>query len=666
LGKPGYFRIGLAAELALFRQPKVIMAALAIIFVPSLYVLIYVSSVWDPYGNLGQLRAALVNEDVPVVHGGREINLGAEIVATLEKDKPFGFVRYAAPAAARQAVRDGEVFFALTIPADFSRNALGGTQPAPLNIILSEGGNYTASIFSQRFGLELAHTINEKIARERWALLVGGEEGQSDVVTLRSGLHSLQAGGKRVAGGAARIHAGSVRLSDGLVRAQAGVTKLAQGAAPLSDGAARLTAGMKQVETAVASIRTSLPDDAKLGELANGSRKLASGAAQLNQGLGQLEAGVPKLEAGAAELQAGAAKVPFFGGKLAAGTGRLRDGIGTFADGISRAAKGSAQLNDGMIRLDSAIQPLSAGLVRLNAGLSTLSEKLPPADQLDLFDHSMTQLRAGSISLSAGLDQLAAGASRLETGSSELAGGADRLAAGLDEAATRFDAGFGHATAALLAAPVEIKVDAGIAPVANNGQAFAPYFSALSIWIGAVMMSFVFYLRRLPESQRTATAPVKWFAKAAPLLVLGVLQAGVVVGVLKLLLAFNFSHPWSVLLAAVLGSVCFVSILLCLMSILGDAGRLLAVILLILQLASSGGIYPIELSPEFYQKVHGYLPFTYLVHSFRATMFDAFDGRWGHAAGALGAFTVTVMILSMLLARWKYVPNEGYGPAVEF
>ncbi|MEO6992837.1 MAG: YhgE/Pip domain-containing protein [Lacunisphaera sp.] len=658
--------MGLAAELALFRQPKVIMAALAIIFVPSLYVLIYVSSVWAPYDNLWQLRAALVNEDVPVQHAGREVNLGAEVAATLEKQQPFGFVRYATPEAARQAVRDGEAFFALTIPADFSRTALGGMQPAPLTMVLSEGGNYTASIFSRRFGLELAHTVNEKIARERWAMVVGGEASPPDAVTLRSGLHLLQAGGKRVAEGAARVNEGSVRLRDGLARAQAGGREIAQGAAPLSDGATRLTAGMKQVEAAVASIRSSLPDDAKLAELADGSRDLAHGTAQLKDGLGRLEAGVPRLESGAIELQAGAAKVPLFGGKLAAGTGRLRDGIGVFSDGISRAAKGSTELNDGMIRLDSAIQPLSAGLVRLNAGLVTLSEKLPPTDQLDLFDHSMTQLRDGSVSLSSGLDQLAGGATQLETGSRELTGGADRLAAGLDEAATRFDAGFGHATAALLAAPVEVKVDASIAPVANNGQAFAPYFSALSIWIGAVMMSFVFYLRRLPESQRSAPAPVRWFAKATPLFVLGVLQAGVVVGVLKLLLAFNFSHPWSVLLAAVLGSVCFVSILLCLMSLLGDAGRLLAVILLILQLAASGGIYPIELSPEFYQRVSDYLPFTHLVHLFRATMFDAFNGRWGHASAALGAFAVTAMIVSMLLARWKYVPNETYGPAVEF
>ena len=665
LSAPGYLGLGLAAELALFRQPKVILAALAIIFVPSLYVLIYVSSVWDPYGNLRQLPAALVNEDVPVARAGREINLGSEVVATLEAEKPFAFVRYATPAAARQAVRDGEVFFALTIPADFSRNAVDGGKPAQMNIIISEGGNYTASIFSKRFGSELAHTINEKFGRKRWAMLVG-EAGRPDGSTLRLGLQALQAGGRRVAEGATQVNAGSSRLRAGLVRAQEGGSKMAQGSGSLADGATRLTAGMRQVETAVDSIRTSLPDDAKLGELAHGSRALAQGAAELKQGLDRLEAGVPKLQAGALELQTGAAKIPLVGGKLAAGTGRLREGITLFGDGISRAAQGTTQLNEGMIRLDSAVQPLSVGLVRLNAGLATLTEKLPPADQLDLFDRSMGHMREGSVSLSAGLDQLANGSTQLEAGSSELESGASRLASGLDEATTRFEAGFGQAIAALLAAPVEIKVDATVAPVANNGQAFAPYFSALSIWVGAVMMSFVFYLRRLPESQRAASRPVKWLAKAAPLLLLGVLQAIVVVGLLRLGLAFHFAHPWSVWLAAVLGSTAFVSILLCLMSLLGDAGRLLAVILLILQLAASGGIYPVELSAGFYQQVHGYLPFTYLVRCFRATMFDAFAGHWGQAAGGLAVFAASAMLLSMLLARWKYIPNQSYGPAVEF
>jgi putative membrane protein len=64
--------------------------------------------------------------------------------------------------------------------------------------------------------------------------------------------------------------------------------------------------------------------------------------------------------------------------------------------------------------------------------------------------------------------------------------------------------------------------------------------------------------------------------------------------------------------------------------------------------------------------VHGYLPFTFLVRSFRATMFSAFEGRWGLPASGLVVFAAAAMLLTVRLARWKYVPRERYGPAVEF
>jgi putative membrane protein len=659
-----YLRTGLAAELALFRMPKVIMAALAIIFVPSLYVLIYVSSVWDPYGNLRQLPAALVNQDVPVTRAGREINLGGQVVATLEKQRPFAFVRFDSPDSARAAVRAGEVFFALLVPADFSRQATGDGPPAQLGIFVSEGGNYTASILSKRFGSELAHAINEKLGGDHWAALVG-ETGRADEPNLRDGLQTLQKGGKQLAEGAGAIHAGSIRLRDGLGRAQEGAGRLAEGSVQLARGASRLADGMKQVAAAVASIRSNLPEDRKLTELAQGSHALAQGATELKVGFKQLDEGVRQLDAGVGELQAGAAKVPFFGGKLSAGAGRLRAGIGTLGGGFSRTANGATQLSEGLNQLDPAIQPLTAGIIQLNAGLATMGEQLPPVDQLDLFDGSMGRLREGSVALSAGLSELKNGAGQLEQGSAQLASGASRLADGLDEAATRFESGLGGASAMKLAAPVEVRVET-TAPVPSNGQAFAPYFSALSLWVGALMMSFVFYLRRLPDSMQSAPRPVKWFAKASTLLALGALQATVVVGLMSVVLGIHFAHPWLVWLAAVLGSLAFVSAVMFFMSLLGDAGRLLAVVLLILQLAASGGIYPVELSPAFYQMVHGYLPFTFLVRSFRATMFSAFEGRWGLPASGLVVFAAAAMLLTVRLARWKYVPRERYGPAVEF
>jgi putative membrane protein len=664
LRPPSYLWIGLASEFALFRRPKVVLATLALIFVPSLYVLIYVSSVWDPYGNLRQLPVALVNQDVPVTQAGHEVNLGGQVVETLETQKPFGFVRYANPASARAAVNSGEVFFAVLIPPDFSRSAVASDQPARLNIYVSEGGNFTASVLSRRFGLELAHTLNEKIGRERWAALVG-EAGQPESVTLSRGLLALQKGGKQLADGVTKVRTGAGELHDGIGRAEAGADKLADGSVQLAQGASSLTGGLKQVEEAVATMRAKLPADHQLTELAQGSRDLAHGSAELKTGMDQLEQNLPRLEDGAKQLQEGSAKVPFFGGKLAAGTGQLRDGITTFGVGVKRATTGATQLNEGMNRLDPAIQPLTAGLIELNAGLATMAEKLPPTEQLDIFDRSMGQLRDGNVALATGFRELATGAGQLEAGAKDLEAGAGQLAAGLDEVETRFQAGFGEVHAGKLSAPVDVQVET-TAPVPNNGPAFAPYFSTLSLWFGALMMSFIFHLRRLPDSMRLAPRAARWFCKAAALMVIGALQATVIVLVVGPLLGVHFAHPYEVWLVAVIGSLSFVCVVLFFISALGDAGRLLSVILLIFQLAASGGIYPIELSPMLYQKVHGYLPFTFLVRSFRATMFGAFDSHWLGPIGQLGLVAGGMIILSILFAKWKYVPRESYGPAVEF
>jgi putative membrane protein len=317
-----------------------------------------------------------------------------------------------------------------------------------------------------------------------------------------------------------------------------------------------------------------------------------------------------------------------------------------------------------MNRMDAGIQPLTNGLVTLNAGLLTLSQRLPPEDQLTLLDQSMLKLRDGNGELAKGLTDLDHGSLQLEAGAGQLEEGARRLATGLSEAATAFEAGFLGSNAARLAAPVTAVVEI-TAPVTNNGPAFAPYFGALSLWVGAVMMSFIFYLRRLPQPLQPASRLTKWAVKTLPLLPFGLLQATALVALLAFGLKIKMLHPERVWLVAVIGSFAFVNLLVFFISIIGDAGRLLAVILLILQLSASAGIYPIQLSPSFYQTIHPYLPFSLLVRAFRATMYGAFDAHWLPPAEALVGFAVGAAVFGMLLARWKYVPQETYGPLVE-
>ena len=97
----------------------------------------------------------------------------------------------------------------------------------------------------------------------------------------------------------------------------------------------------------------------------------------------------------------------------------------------------------------------------------------------------------------------------------------------------------------------------------------------------------------------------------------------------------------------------------------GEAGKLIAVLLLTLQLAAGGGVMPIELTGDFFRAVHSWLPFTWVVKAFRASLFGAFDNGWLHAWSMVAAIGGVCLVLASVLGRWKVVSQADYQPAIE-
>ena len=630
--------LGLQAELALFRRPMLVLSVVAIVLVPSLYAVFYISSFWDPYSHLDRLPAALVNADRGVTRGGRSVNLGLTVVNTFEQHPPFHFIRLPSAQAADEALRRGEVYFALIIPADFSERALAARQDEPANLILrvAEGESYTSAILSKRFGGELAHTLNEQLNRERWAA-IAGDPATPEAESVRAAIGQLRDSSRKVHEGAQRVQEGSERLDNGLDRAAAGVQEM----------------------------RNRLPTGSQLQELAAGSKAAVAGEEKLEAGIDQLVAGGRRLDQGAEQLRRGAAKAPFASHRLSDGAAQLEAGIATLNTNLIQAAAGGRELHAGLEKLNDGIQPLTSGLVQLETGLDMMMDQLQPVEQRSHMTSDAGQLRDGASQLTNGLARLRDGSHQLTEGSGELEAGTASLADALDRLHTGFTEEFGDADAGGLAASIHLNIEP-TAPVPNNGTGFSPYFAALTLWLGGIMITFVLHCRRLIEPLREAPRWVCWLAKAAVPLGLGVLQATVVVLVLRLAFGIVFAHPWFVWLAAMLGSLAFVAVIVLLIAVLGDAGRLPAVVLLILQLAAAGGIYPVELSGRFYEAIHPFLPFTALVTAFRATMFGSYDGVWLAAAVQLAVTGAAAAALAIWLARWKFVPREAYGPAVEF
>jgi putative membrane protein len=126
-------------------------------------------------------------------------------------------------------------------------------------------------------------------------------------------------------------------------------------------------------------------------------------------------------------------------------------------------------------------------------------------------------------------------------------------------------------------------------------------------------------------------------------------------------------HAPSFYFITIAAALTYLNIVMALIMILGDAGKLVAVVLLVFQLAAAGGPFPIELSPHFYQEMHPFLPIAHIVKALRATLFGAYDGNWGVFTVEMISVGVIAQVIALAIGRrrWKFVPDENYGPILD-
>lgn len=631
------------AELTLLcRFPKLRISAIGVTLIPALYAFIYLASVRDPSAHMTELHAAVVNQDQGVVYREQAVNMGQDIVKSLAEKKTFGFIPYDNLDAAQAAVRRGELAFALVIPRDFSANAVPGNQAAggKLRIYLSEGNNYSAAGMARRFAAELGHQVNIGLNEKRWSLVLSTAAGSADKVTqLREGVNALQKGAHQLEGG--------------LKQADAGASALAQGNATLGTAVEQLTEGVKQIGGGLRTMDQQRPADKDLAALKSGAADLANGHAGLGQGLQELQGGAQKLTDGAAKMREDTRSIPLVGGKVSDGAGQLATGAGQLSTGLQTAQKGQAQLADGAQKLSANVAKLTDGMGAMGAGIHTMATQLPP-------DTKLTELANGAHNAALGAKDLSAGLAQLHSGSRELAGGMDMLVGALPT-----DIALPDGNPLGLADSVEPEIEV-VAPVPNNGAGFAPNFLATSLWLGAVMSAFLVHLRRLPAAAaHNASAPARLLGKFAPLGSIVVVQS-LVIGLMSLLLlGLPVLHLGQYLLTLVTTSITFLLIILALTRAFGDAGKAAALILMILQLSSGGGVLPVELAGGIYQLISPWLPFTYVVKALRASMFGALEGGWLAAWSMIGVGAVLMALCACFVGKWKLVDEAEHRPAMD-
>jgi YhgE/Pip C-terminal domain len=411
----------------------------------------------------------------------------------------------------------------------------------------------------------------------------------------------------------------------------------------LADGVAQLSSGIRQLDAAA-------PDSAKLAPLAEGSTALAEGSAKLASGLEKLADGVDD-----------AAKK----------AGLLGAGLKQVSPKVREAAKGAGQIAAGNKGVAEGVASLAAGNGMIKSALDTMSSKLPSASDLASLKGGAAAIAQKNGELAAGVARLSAGAKDLANGAKAVSEGAQSLAGGIDLVRDKLPSsmeGPGGDPEGLAASVAVVEEVA--APVANNGQAFAPYSISISLWIGMLMASFIFNFISLPstEERRSRAAVARSRAAIAaqklggPALLVLAQAALLFIGIEAM--GMSYAHRALVFCAALAAGLCDLAVIFCLNALLGDAGKLLSVILLVVQIGASGGSFPIELSPGFFRAVHDYLPVSDAVTALRFGMAGAYEGRYWTSLLRLGA-TALVFIGLVLLAKPRWERDaEGSGATI--
>ena len=215
------------------------------------------------------------------------------------------------------------------------------------------------------------------------------------------------------------------------------------------------------------------------------------------------------------------------------------------------------------------------------------------------------------------------------------------------------------ALASFISAPVDVHRDP-VFPIENNGSAMTPFYTTLAIWIGGVVLAALVKTNpseaALEETGAGHTAA--YVGRLALFCGIGLLQSTLICTGDVLYLGTQAAHPALFFLAGWVASITFVNIIFALTASFGDVGKAVAVVLMVLQVAGSGGTFPQQMLPPVFQAIYPFLPFVQSENAMRAAMFGLYGNDFWVSLAKLAAFIVPALVLGLVLRRPVIRANE--------
>ena len=678
-------------------NPVALVVTLGVCVIPSLYAWYNIVANWDPYGNTQGIKIAIANNDRGTQNDlVGELNAGDKVVDQLKENHQLGWTFVDSTADAKEGVESGEYYAAIVIPKNFSDNLVsmldGNYHQPKLTYYVNEKKSAIApkvtdtgaNTIEEQINSEFVSTVGKTVAgiakdagvdlkdkaTQTQDSLAGSVSEASDTLgEVRDSIGDMNAAIDKTSGSIASADAALAGL-------QGQAPSLTQAISQGNDllGEARATAGNSVAslskalsEGSLALTKTSASANAAIGKLTG---TVASTTTRIDNSLESLQATIDHNKAVIGHLEilvndtsTGSKEID---ARIVSIIDLLREQnekLQSIKDGLS--AQSSAMANDA---INNAIQTgaTNLGQAQTDLGQNALPKVSSALDSFAVVSGDLTGIVSGltpTIASARGtLSQLNATLGQAKTTLSQtdasLAKVQDKLAtAANDIAALQTSESMGELAglmgvdvddvADFMASPVEL-TSKSIYPVKSFGSGIAPFYTNLALWVGGYVLIAIYKLEVDREGIGSFTARQGYFGRWLLLVILGALQA-IIVTVGDLVIGVQCVSPLLFVLGGIAISFTYVNIIYALSTTFKHIGKAIGVILVIVQIPGSSGMYPIEMMPGFFQWLHPLLPFTYGINLLRETVGGMYSFNYLFNLCILGVFLIVALFIGLQL-----------------
>lgn len=687
------------------------VVVLGLVVLPSFFAWFNISASWDPFANTKNLRIAIANTDkgyksdlIPL-----EVNIGNRVVSALRTNEQFNWV-IDSEEQAIEKTRSGEYYAAVVIPPDFSKEMLtffsSDAHSTPLTYYINEKKNGLAPKIAGQGAERVSSQINQVFARTVAEIAVDTASSLSDSLSDPTNVRGIQALNSRLESTSQRLNAAatsadayagliasSVQLVDSTQTMIASASKVRD---PLESAANNASASVDQISAGASQAASALSSavsasaqslealSASIDDVySRGGSSVTSAVATLrsqassvgNQATQYLHVketlahlpGTPISQDVLDRLQASADRLS-----------ALQNAINKLADDMEKnvadAGANHQDVKNLVGQAQSAISNLKSDVdSTLRPQLERLSGTINSATSS--MENLRTQLSAASSSVNDGSNGVREGLSKLQStfsgigtqlreASQKIADIHNKLNDALESgnlAKVRTIIGSDpQALAVALAAPVGITT-IPVYPVDNFGSQMAPFYTALALWVGSVLMIITIRSDVTTEnvvegldSSHPAVGYFKrhhlglWEGFLGRYLIFGLIaltQATIMCLGLLFFVKIQHVHPWLFMFTAWAIALVFSFLLYTFIATFGNAGKALGVLFLVLQITGAGGSFPLAILPNFFRSISPYLPATHGITALRAAIAGYSGGEYVDAMLLLSVFALVAALL---------------------